>query len=97
MLSLEDDWRCHNGLKEDWEGDVDCGGPCIRKCIKDQTCNHTTDCESDLECKASRCEQTPAVVPVLGICICVICVFLFVGTLISQIQGKVAISINRNM
>lgn len=41
---------CTDGLLTDTETDVDCGGPCPKKCSLGTHCFDTTDCATDLSC-----------------------------------------------
>ncbi|MCU0701123.1 MAG: hypothetical protein MUC96_31830 [Myxococcaceae bacterium] len=56
---------CVDGLRSGTEGDIDCGGPCARKCVLGDSCRPTaeTDCASGIcaastsRCVADRCED----------------------------------------
>ncbi|MFA4837158.1 MAG: hypothetical protein WC749_13950, partial [Dehalococcoidia bacterium] len=41
---------CKNGLRDNDETDIDCGGSCTAKCLSDKRCIENADCVSDL-CK----------------------------------------------
>ncbi len=45
--------HCTDGLRNDGETDVDCGGPC-KKCAAGNTCRHDKDCESN-DCQSGVC------------------------------------------
>jgi hypothetical protein len=38
--------QCSNGVKDPGEMDVDCGGPCSRRCALQQMCQAAGDCDS---------------------------------------------------
>jgi hypothetical protein len=42
--------HCVNGSKDSGESDVDCGGPCKKKCAKGKGCGGVSDCEAGLFC-----------------------------------------------
>jgi len=44
--------NCFDGVKDSGETDVDCGGPCNRKCTTGFACSTTSDCEEGAECFA---------------------------------------------
>ncbi len=46
---------CENGVKDQGEGDVDCGGPCAAKCGVGQSCNALADCDAHATCDAKVC------------------------------------------
>lgn len=46
---------CENGVQEESETDVDCGGTCAR-CEVDQSCVEDSDCQEDLVCLSGVCE-----------------------------------------
>lgn len=45
---------CMNEMADDVEGDVDCGGPCAKKCINGQKCKVNDDCETGV-CNNGLC------------------------------------------
>ena len=88
IQTTEDIWQCHNGVKDHEEGDVDCGGLCFKKCVEKQGCAKSEDCTRSLQCVNNVCEQA-FVIPVVGVCCSVVCVFLIVSTFVSHIKRKV--------
>src|SRR5438094_902824 len=46
--------HCTDGMKDDDESDVDCGGDTCRKCIGGQSCLHGSDCDSTI-CDNNTC------------------------------------------
>lgn len=77
-------------MKDDREGDIDCGGSCNRKCTAEQSCRDSLDCETGLACTHNQCEKvnlyvtSQTAIPVLGLCCGLICVFLIIGTFIKH-------------
>lgn len=56
---------CANGVRDDGEVDVDCGGACAARCVAGAVCVDHGDCESDAYCRFStgdgyRCVATAA-------------------------------------
>ena len=52
---------CFDNIRNNGESDVDCGGPCSRKCPIGNTCYSTNDCESGLICENNICVTTDIV------------------------------------
>lgn len=48
-------WTCFNGVKDELESDVDCGGNCSAKCGYEQHCSSDEDCGADLLCMDNVC------------------------------------------
>src|SRR5205823_6103955 len=51
---------CSDGVKNESEGDVDCGGPSCAKCADGKTCSAASDCASNVcagTCKAATCSD----------------------------------------
>ncbi|MFO0762735.1 MAG: hypothetical protein U0359_40230 [Byssovorax sp.] len=46
--------KCDDGVKNQGEGDVDCGGPCPDKCVTGKTCSIPQDCVGGV-CSAGTC------------------------------------------
>jgi len=38
---------CFDGVLNGYEGDIDCGGYCVKKCLLYQTCHFNRDCETN--------------------------------------------------
>lgn len=55
---------CNDNIKNQNEGDVDCGGVCPTKCAADKSCNSDEDCDSN-DCEAGVC-KAPVVLPECG-------------------------------
>ncbi|MEO7330253.1 MAG: lamin tail domain-containing protein [Minicystis sp.] len=49
--------KCDDGVKNQGEGDVDCGGPCPAKCATGKTCGLADDCVGGV-CSAGQCAPT---------------------------------------
>ncbi len=49
--------KCDDGVKNQGEGDVDCGGPCPAKCATGKTCVAAVDCVGGV-CTAGQCAPT---------------------------------------
>ncbi len=47
---------CNNGVEDEAESDVDCGGVCDKKCELEQSCDNNEDCESG-RCEKSECVE----------------------------------------
>lgn len=45
---------CQDAIKNNGEGDVDCGGTCAQKCNSSQSCNEGDDCHQGV-CEDGRC------------------------------------------
>ena len=67
-MACEDDERCaadplcSNGMKDNGETDVDCGGPCGPSCEVDEGCGNNTDCvslfcDADMTCDQPACDD----------------------------------------
>ncbi len=41
---------CSNGIQDQGETDLDCGGPCVFSCAEGKKCNSTKDCVDALRC-----------------------------------------------
>jgi hypothetical protein len=54
-------FKCTNGLKEDSEADIDCGGSCSNKCINGKKCLINDDCLST-NCKDNLCKVPAPIV-----------------------------------
>lgn len=46
---------CTDGVKNDDEADVDCGGSCGSTCTLEQNCRLVTDCQRGLSCSNGQC------------------------------------------
>ncbi len=53
---------CTNGMQDNGETDVDCGGPCGPTCEVDEGCNNgsdcvTNDCDANMTCQQPSCDD----------------------------------------
>lgn len=47
---------CNNGLKDDSEGDKDCGAECPKRCENGQFCRNEEDCQENSKCENGKCK-----------------------------------------
>lgn len=50
---------CTDGVKNQHEGDIDCGGPCNESCADGRKCNENTDCLPASFCDEGTCKYQP--------------------------------------
>ena len=60
--TCSEDPLCTNGMQDNGETDVDCGGPCGPTCEVDESCNNDTDCvgnycDADMTCDQPTCDD----------------------------------------
>ncbi|MDI3473922.1 MAG: hypothetical protein PWR30_245 [Candidatus Woesearchaeota archaeon] len=51
--------NCSDGIKNNEETDVDCGGPVCLPCDVGKSCKYHSDCKDDLICDDSECVEPP--------------------------------------
>ncbi|MBR9703724.1 hypothetical protein GOV10_06800, partial [Candidatus Woesearchaeota archaeon] len=47
---VEPEETCSDGIKNQYETDVDCGGDCDDVCLEGDACFRDSDCDTDLTC-----------------------------------------------
>jgi len=82
---------CSDGIKNQKETDVDCGGPC-KPCSLGKFCSANSDCESGY-CYNGRCESAPIIGISWEILILVIVLILIVMLVIFLVQQKKKVTI----
>ena len=50
-----DKWSCYDGLANENETDIDCGGDCVNGCMLQKHCNSDKDCVDGLYCTKGSC------------------------------------------
>lgn len=48
-------WSCYDGIKNEDETDIDCGGSCNNGCILQKHCRIGNDCVEGLYCTKGKC------------------------------------------
>lgn len=51
--------ECSDGIKNNQETDVDCGGPVCLPCDVGESCKYNSDCKDDLKCDGDECIEPP--------------------------------------